>query len=146
MNSRFPGIAGAGVVARDANCSVLGAMCIGLRVTSNYLAELYGILVGLEWAIRWGFGRICDGDTLRLVVARQPVQPQTASGTTSGEANANTNGHVLGTVNLGDQRGDGVPDVTCPMLLIRPLKMLKLKEHVEMASCKCPFTSNVKYG
>ncbi|KAI3958640.1 hypothetical protein MKW98_030305 [Papaver atlanticum] len=33
-----------------------------------------------------------DGDTLRLVLARQLVQPQTASGTTSVEANANTNG------------------------------------------------------
>ncbi|XP_026400450.1 uncharacterized protein LOC113296358 [Papaver somniferum] len=35
-----PDISGAGVVARDANCSVLGAISFGLGVTSNYLAEL----------------------------------------------------------------------------------------------------------
>ncbi|XP_026443516.1 uncharacterized protein LOC113343598 [Papaver somniferum] len=33
-----PGVAGAGVVARDEHCSVLGAMSIGLGVTTNYLA------------------------------------------------------------------------------------------------------------
>ncbi|XP_026399241.1 uncharacterized protein LOC113295102 [Papaver somniferum] len=54
-----PGIAGDGVVARDANCAVLGAMSISLSVTSNYLAELYEIIVGLEWAMQWGFERIC---------------------------------------------------------------------------------------
>ncbi|KAI3994582.1 hypothetical protein MKX01_028326 [Papaver californicum] len=72
-----------------------------------------------------------DGHTLHLV-ARQPVQPQTSSGTTSGEANANTNGQgndpstaaprnrvgqvshsvVLGTFNVGDQSENGVPDIT----------------------------------
>ncbi|XP_026417277.1 uncharacterized protein LOC113312755 [Papaver somniferum] len=36
-----PGVAVAGVVARDASCSVLGAMSIGLGVTTNYLAELW---------------------------------------------------------------------------------------------------------
>ncbi|XP_026378707.1 uncharacterized protein LOC113273159 [Papaver somniferum] len=51
----IPGIAGAGVVARDAHCSVLGPMSIGLGVTTNYLAELYGILIGLEWAMQRGF-------------------------------------------------------------------------------------------
>ncbi|XP_026417174.1 uncharacterized protein LOC113312652 [Papaver somniferum] len=54
-----PGVAGAGVVARDEHCSVLGAMSIGLGVTTNYLAELYGIIVGLEWAMQWGFSCIC---------------------------------------------------------------------------------------
>ncbi|XP_026378628.1 uncharacterized protein LOC113273074 [Papaver somniferum] len=54
-----PGVAGKGVVARDVNCSVLGVMSIGLGVTSNYLAELYGIIVGLEWEMQWGFERIC---------------------------------------------------------------------------------------
>ncbi|XP_026400457.1 uncharacterized protein LOC113296364 [Papaver somniferum] len=49
-----PGVAGAGVVARNARCLVLGAMSIGLGVTTNYLAEFYGILVGMEWAVRWG--------------------------------------------------------------------------------------------
>lgn len=35
-----------------------------------------------------------DGHTLHLV-ARQPAQPQTSSGTPSGEANANTNGQGI---------------------------------------------------
>ncbi|KAI3852249.1 hypothetical protein MKX03_028401 [Papaver bracteatum] len=73
-----------------------------------------------------------DGHTLHLV-ARQPAQPQTSSGTPSGEANANTNGQgndpntaaprnrvgpvshsvVLGTFNVGDQgENGGVPDLT----------------------------------
>ncbi|XP_026397208.1 large proline-rich protein BAG6-like isoform X2 [Papaver somniferum] len=73
-----------------------------------------------------------DGHTLHLV-ARQPAQPQTSSGTPSGEANANTNGQgndpntaaprnrvgqvshsvVLGTFNVGDQgEHGGVPDLT----------------------------------
>ncbi|XP_026394041.1 ubiquitin-like domain-containing protein CIP73 isoform X1 [Papaver somniferum] len=73
-----------------------------------------------------------DGHTLHLV-ARQPAQPQTSSGTLSGEANANTNGQgndpntavprnrvgqvshsvVLGTFNVGDQgENGGVPDLT----------------------------------
>ncbi|XP_026399682.1 uncharacterized protein LOC113295565 [Papaver somniferum] len=65
-----PGIAGAGVVARDAQCSVLGAMSIGLGVTTNYLAELYGIIVGLEWAMQWDFDRICvRSDSMGVVEA-----------------------------------------------------------------------------
>ncbi|XP_026420116.1 uncharacterized protein LOC113316107 [Papaver somniferum] len=43
-----PGIAGAGVVARDSSCAVLGALSIGLGVTTNYLAELYAIIIGME--------------------------------------------------------------------------------------------------
>ncbi|XP_026459210.1 uncharacterized protein LOC113359853 [Papaver somniferum] len=38
---RNPGRAGAGVVERDSSCNVIGAMFIGLGVTTNYLAELY---------------------------------------------------------------------------------------------------------
>ncbi|XP_026378413.1 uncharacterized protein LOC113272833 [Papaver somniferum] len=48
-----PGIAWAGVVARDADCNFIGAMTIGLGRTNNFLAELYGIIVGLEWALKW---------------------------------------------------------------------------------------------
>ncbi|XP_026410374.1 uncharacterized protein LOC113305568 [Papaver somniferum] len=51
--------AGAGVVARDYSCNVIGALDIGLGVTTNYLAELYGIIIGMEWATRWGVRRIC---------------------------------------------------------------------------------------
>ncbi|XP_026455275.1 uncharacterized protein LOC113356376 [Papaver somniferum] len=53
-----PGRAGAGVVARDADCNVVGAMSIGLGVANNYMAELFGILVGLEWVVQWGMRRI----------------------------------------------------------------------------------------
>ncbi|XP_026396970.1 uncharacterized protein LOC113291684 [Papaver somniferum] len=64
---RLKGFAGAGVITRDENCVVLGAMSISLGVTTNYLAELYGIIVGLEWAARWGARRICvrsDSDSV----------------------------------------------------------------------------------
>ncbi|XP_026443726.1 uncharacterized protein LOC113343824 [Papaver somniferum] len=53
-----PGVAGAGAIARDASCGVVGSMEIGLGITSNFLDELYGVVVGLEWAIQWGYRRI----------------------------------------------------------------------------------------
>ncbi|XP_026445437.1 uncharacterized protein LOC113346046 [Papaver somniferum] len=52
------GIAGAGVVVRDEECNVLGAMSIGLGITNSFLAELYGIIVGLDWAVKWGIRRV----------------------------------------------------------------------------------------
>lgn len=71
-----------------------------------------------------------NGDTLHLV-ERQPTQPQSASGTNSGETNASNGGHgndgvggpprnrfgqiahsvVLGSFNVGDQGDGAVPDV-----------------------------------
>ncbi|XP_026396000.1 uncharacterized protein LOC113290633 [Papaver somniferum] len=53
-----PGVAGAEVVARDTSCGVVGAMEIGMGITSKFLAEVYGIVVGLEWAVQWGFRKI----------------------------------------------------------------------------------------
>ncbi|XP_026420076.1 uncharacterized protein LOC113316057 [Papaver somniferum] len=53
-----PEVAGAGVVARIADCEVVGAMCVGLGVISNYMAELYGILIGVEWAVQLGYRNI----------------------------------------------------------------------------------------
>ncbi|XP_026443385.1 uncharacterized protein LOC113343412 [Papaver somniferum] len=50
-----PGVAGAGVVARNSAWEVVGAMCVGLGIISNYMAELYSILIGLEWAVQWGY-------------------------------------------------------------------------------------------
>ncbi|XP_026448377.1 uncharacterized protein LOC113348737 [Papaver somniferum] len=50
-----PGVAGAGVVARNSTIEVVGAMCVGLGIISNYMAELYSILIGLEWAVQWGY-------------------------------------------------------------------------------------------
>ncbi|XP_026433067.1 uncharacterized protein LOC113330473 [Papaver somniferum] len=53
-----PGRAGAGVVARDANCNMVGAMSIGMVITNNFMEEVFGILVGLEWATQWGMQHI----------------------------------------------------------------------------------------
>ncbi|XP_026454941.1 uncharacterized protein LOC113356133 [Papaver somniferum] len=53
-----PGVAGAGVVARDTRCGVVGSMEIGMGITSKFLAELYCIVVVLEWAVQWGFRKI----------------------------------------------------------------------------------------
>ncbi|XP_026382114.1 uncharacterized protein LOC113277170 [Papaver somniferum] len=54
-----PGISGAGVVARDHGTNVIGVMSVGLGITTNYLAELLGIISGLEWARQWGYVNIC---------------------------------------------------------------------------------------
>ncbi|XP_026399697.1 uncharacterized protein LOC113295581 [Papaver somniferum] len=51
-------IAGAGVVVRDEECNVLGAMSIGLGIIKSFLAEIYGTIVGLEWDIKWGIRRV----------------------------------------------------------------------------------------
>ncbi|XP_026399079.1 uncharacterized protein LOC113294922 [Papaver somniferum] len=48
-----PGTAGAGVVFRDVDCNFIGAMSTGLGRTNNFLAEIYAIIVGLEWALKW---------------------------------------------------------------------------------------------
>ncbi|XP_026383916.1 uncharacterized protein LOC113279434 [Papaver somniferum] len=53
------GRAGAGVVVRDENANVLGAMSVGFGIQTNYLAELLCIIVGLEWAIKFGVADIC---------------------------------------------------------------------------------------
>ncbi|XP_026400439.1 uncharacterized protein LOC113296346 [Papaver somniferum] len=70
-----PGVAGAGVVERNARCLVLGAMSIGLGVTTNYLAEFYGILVGMEWAVRGELGEFAFGLILivLLKLLRAPI-------------------------------------------------------------------------
>ncbi|XP_026459745.1 uncharacterized protein LOC113360451 [Papaver somniferum] len=54
-----PGRAGAGVVVRDANANVVGAMSVGFGVQTNYLAELFCVIVGLEWAVKFEVGSIC---------------------------------------------------------------------------------------
>ncbi|XP_026448218.1 uncharacterized protein LOC113348594 [Papaver somniferum] len=50
-----PWVAGDGVVARNSACEVVGAMCVCLGIISNYMAELYSILIGLELAVQWGY-------------------------------------------------------------------------------------------
>ncbi|XP_026417275.1 uncharacterized protein LOC113312753 [Papaver somniferum] len=54
-----PGRAGAGVVVCDANANVIAAMSVGFGVQTNYLAELFCIIVGLEWAIKFEIQNIC---------------------------------------------------------------------------------------
>ncbi|XP_026442388.1 uncharacterized protein LOC113341892 [Papaver somniferum] len=54
-----PGGAGAGVVVRDANANVIAAMSVGFGVQTNYLAELFCIIVGLEWAVKFESQNIC---------------------------------------------------------------------------------------
>ncbi|XP_026445236.1 uncharacterized protein LOC113345776 [Papaver somniferum] len=41
-----PGVAGAGLVARDHDANVIGAMSIGLGVMTNYIDEISGIIIG----------------------------------------------------------------------------------------------------
>ncbi|XP_026405131.1 uncharacterized protein LOC113300149 [Papaver somniferum] len=52
------GVAGASAVVKDANCNFVRAMSIGLGRTTNFLAELYGVIVGLEWALKWEVRKI----------------------------------------------------------------------------------------
>ncbi|XP_026434581.1 uncharacterized protein LOC113332120 [Papaver somniferum] len=47
-----PGVDGAGVVARDYEANIVSVMSVGLGITSNYLAEIYGTIVGLKWAVQ----------------------------------------------------------------------------------------------
>ncbi|XP_026455672.1 uncharacterized protein LOC113356677 [Papaver somniferum] len=69
---RNPGIAGSGVVARDSSCAFLGALSIGLGITTNYLAELYAIIIGMEWAMQCNYDRICvQSDSYGVVQALQ---------------------------------------------------------------------------
>ncbi|XP_026399124.1 uncharacterized protein LOC113294974 [Papaver somniferum] len=54
----IPGTAGAGVVVRDHDCNFVGEMSIGLGRTNNFLAELYGVIVGLEWDVKWAVRKV----------------------------------------------------------------------------------------
>lgn len=53
-----PDRTGVGVVVRDSDANVLGAMSVGFGVRTNYLAELFCIIVALEWT-KFGIGDIC---------------------------------------------------------------------------------------
>lgn len=50
-----PGNAGIGVVARNHDCDVLGAVSMGLGMKSNYWAEVMAVVYGMEWAKKWGY-------------------------------------------------------------------------------------------
>ncbi|XP_026383958.1 uncharacterized protein LOC113279479 [Papaver somniferum] len=59
-----------GVVARDHVANVLGAMSVGLGVMTNYIAEISGITIGMEWALQWGCSKVCiRSDSLSAVMA-----------------------------------------------------------------------------
>lgn len=54
-----PGRAGAGVVVRDSAATVLGAMSIGFGIQTNYLSELFCVIIALEWAVKFDVHNIC---------------------------------------------------------------------------------------
>lgn len=54
-----PGVVGEGVVARDTDSNVLGVMCIGLGITTNYLVEVFVVIVGLQCATKFGMTQVC---------------------------------------------------------------------------------------
>ncbi|XP_026420035.1 uncharacterized protein LOC113316016 [Papaver somniferum] len=54
-----PDIVGAGVIARGADLSVLGAMCVGFGIQTNYLDEIFCVIIGFEWAVKFGIGNVC---------------------------------------------------------------------------------------
>ncbi|XP_026396032.1 uncharacterized protein LOC113290663 [Papaver somniferum] len=65
-----PGVAGAGVVAWDHEANVHDAMSVGLGVMTNYIAEISGIIIGMEWALQWGYTKVCiRSDSLSAVMA-----------------------------------------------------------------------------
>lgn len=54
-----PGRSGAGVVVRDSNANVLGSLSVGFGIRTNYLAELFCVIVALDWATKFEVGNVC---------------------------------------------------------------------------------------
>ncbi|OVA15408.1 Ribonuclease H domain [Macleaya cordata] len=52
-----PGLGGAGIVIRDYKGETLAAMSVGLGICTNFVAELFAIILGLEWALENGCRR-----------------------------------------------------------------------------------------
>ncbi|OVA04761.1 Ribonuclease H domain [Macleaya cordata] len=52
------GPSGAGVILRDHTGNTIGAMSAGLRICTNFVAELLAIIFGLEWALDRGWSKI----------------------------------------------------------------------------------------
>ncbi|XP_026439725.1 uncharacterized protein LOC113338544 [Papaver somniferum] len=50
-----PGPAGAGVTFRDVNAAVLGVLCVGLGLQTNFYAEVCAVIYGAMLARRWKF-------------------------------------------------------------------------------------------
>ncbi|XP_026455070.1 uncharacterized protein LOC113356215 [Papaver somniferum] len=64
-----PEVVGAGVVARDHDANVIGVMSIVLGVMTNYIAEISSIIIGMEWALQWGYSKVCiRSDSLSAVM------------------------------------------------------------------------------
>ncbi|KAF5191552.1 hypothetical protein FRX31_018863 [Thalictrum thalictroides] len=65
-----PGTAGLGAVIRDYEGNVLSAVCQGLHPMTNFLAECWAIVVGLEWAASQGHSHIwMESDSTAAVQA-----------------------------------------------------------------------------
>ncbi|XP_026399159.1 uncharacterized protein LOC113295012 [Papaver somniferum] len=65
-----PGRAGAGAVVRDSNSNVLRAMSVGFGIQTKYLAELFCVIVRLEWDVKFGVEDACiKTDSMRAILA-----------------------------------------------------------------------------
>ncbi|XP_026396388.1 uncharacterized protein LOC113291022 [Papaver somniferum] len=53
-----PGTAGLGVVIRDEFYQVIGTLCGGLGIATNYIAENYAVLCAAELAMEWGLKKM----------------------------------------------------------------------------------------
>ncbi|XP_026451454.1 uncharacterized protein LOC113351733 [Papaver somniferum] len=67
-----PGPVGAGVTFRDANAAVLGVLCVGLGLQTNFYTEVCAVIYGAMLARRWNFRSICvQSDSMGCIQAFQ---------------------------------------------------------------------------
>ncbi|XP_026410823.1 uncharacterized protein LOC113306054 [Papaver somniferum] len=67
-----PGPTGAGVTFRDANAAVLGVLCVGLRLQTNFYTEVCAVIYGAMLARKWNFRSICvQSDSMSCIQAFQ---------------------------------------------------------------------------
>ncbi|XP_026378452.1 uncharacterized protein LOC113272874 [Papaver somniferum] len=67
-----PGPTGAGVTFRDANAVVLGVLCVGLGLQTNFYAEVCAVIYSAMLARRWNFRSICvQSDSMSCIQAFQ---------------------------------------------------------------------------
>ncbi|XP_026398700.1 uncharacterized protein LOC113294522 [Papaver somniferum] len=53
-----PGTTGFGIVIRDEFCKVIGTLCGGIGVATNYITENYAVVCAAELAMEWGLTKI----------------------------------------------------------------------------------------
>lgn len=56
------------MVVRDTSSNVLGAMSIGLGITTNYLDKVFVVIVGLEWTTKFDMNQVCIRDDSMAVI------------------------------------------------------------------------------